>query len=52
LVNDDIGSKVFDRRGERLLVEEVAQDWSNASGAKFIDFFWRPGHGRDDMSFG
>ena len=51
LVSDDIGSEVFDCRVERLRVEEVAQDWSNASGAKPVDFLRRPGHSRNDMSF-
>jgi hypothetical protein len=34
LVSDDIGLKVFDRRGERRLVEEIAQDRSDPSGAE------------------
>jgi hypothetical protein len=51
-VNDDIGSEVLDRGGERPLVEEVAQDWNDASGAESLDFLWRPGHRRDDMAFG
>jgi hypothetical protein len=51
LVSDDIGSKFFDCCIERLLVEKVAQDWNNASGAEPVDFLWRPGHGRNDISF-
>ena len=51
LVGDDIGSKVFDCFIERLRVEEIAQDWNSARGAKPVDFLWRPGPGRNDMSF-
>ena len=52
LMNDNIGSKVFDRRDERLLVEEVAQDRSRASDAESVNFLWSPRHGRNDMSLG
>jgi len=37
---------------KRVLIEDIAQDRSDASRTQSVDLPLRPSHGRDDMSFG